>query len=68
MSIIRSVAGAGCLVQSIVLAIYGAIGWWSIDTITNFFGKDLPWIADVILGFLTGWVSFWIAIVLWLVS
>jgi uncharacterized membrane protein YeaQ/YmgE (transglycosylase-associated protein family) len=66
--IYETAAGMGCLLQIIIVTIYGWIGYWSIDTITNYFGKDLHWIADVLIGLITGWASFWIALILWLIG
>jgi hypothetical protein len=58
----------GCLLQLIPLAAYIWAASWSINYITHYFGKDLHWVLDTVIGFLLGWASILIAFVLWLVS
>jgi hypothetical protein len=66
--IIGGVMGMGCLFQAIVFGIYGWLAYISVDYITNYFGTDLPWIADLLIGIVSVSASIWIALILWLVG
>lgn len=58
----------GCFVQALFIAGYAWVAWFTMDYITNYFDKDLPWIADVLIGMVSMSLSIWLALVLWLVG
>lgn len=60
--------GFGCFIQAIIIGIYAYISYATVDYITNYFGKDLPWIADMLIGMVSFSLSIWFALVLWLVG
>lgn len=56
----RRIGCSGIILVSILNII---IGSWSIDEILSWFGKDIPWIADAIIGLFTAELSIPVAIV-----
>lgn len=53
----------GCFLLTIVPIINLIIGGWSIDEILSWFNKDIPWLADAIIGLFAGEISIPVAIV-----
>lgn len=45
-----------------------AIGGWSVNEILSWFNKDIPFIADIILGLIVASVSIPVAIVGWILG
>jgi hypothetical protein len=60
--------GIGCFVLIIVVAINLTIGAWSVNQILSWFGKDIPIIADIIIGLFVGEVSIPVAIIGWILK
>lgn len=53
----------GCLGIIVVVIINLTVGAWSVGEILSWFGKDIPTIADVIIGLFVAEVSIPVAIV-----
>lgn len=54
----------GCLSTPLIVIIFNlAIGGWSINEILSWFGKNIPWLADIIIGLFLAEVSVPIAII-----
>lgn len=64
MTTITRTTNIGCTWFGIVLLVYMILSYWSVDYITNYFGTDLPWITDMLIGMVSLSVSFWIALIL----
>lgn len=64
----RGLLGLGCFFQALIFGAYAWVAWFTMDYITNYFGKDLPWIADMLLGMVSMSLSIWVALILWLVG
>jgi len=62
----KAEASLGCITIIMILLFNIIIGSMSINYITNYFGKDLPTIADVFLGLFLAEISVPIAFILWL--
>ena len=60
--------GIGCFLLIIVVAINLTIGAWSVNQILSWFGKDIPTIADIVIGLFVGEVSIPVAIVGWILK
>lgn len=58
----------GCLPIIIILVINITIGAWSVGEILSWFGKDIPFIGDALIGLFVGEVSIPVAIVGWLLK
>lgn len=53
----------GCSFPIIVLIINLLIGGWSVNTILLWFGKDIPFLADTIIGLFAGEITIPVAII-----
>ena len=53
----------GCLIPIILVITNLTLGGWSVNMILSWFGKDIPFIADSVIGLFVGEFSFPIAIV-----
>lgn len=62
----NSEGGCGCLLGIIVAIINLSIGAMSVNYILSWFGKDIIWIGDAIIGLILGEISIPVAIVGWL--
>lgn len=49
-----------------ILLINATIGGWSVNEILSWFEKDIPFMADAILGLIAGSISIPVAIVGWI--
>ena len=47
----------------IEFVICGIISYWASNEILSWFGKDIPWYADLIVGFVTSTLSVPVAVV-----
>jgi hypothetical protein len=54
---------AGCLVTIIILVINLLVGGWSVGEILSWFGKDIPTLWDVVIGFFAGEITIPVAVV-----
>lgn len=54
---------SGCLIPIIILILNITIGTWSVGEILSWFGKDIPIIADAVIGLFIGEFSIPVAIV-----
>lgn len=58
-------AQIGCCLSIVLFNLF--VGWWSIDFISNqVFNKNLPFIADLIIGVIAAELSVPIAVILWI--
>lgn len=58
----------GCLIYAVAFIAYLWAGAWSINLLTNYFGKDLPGVVDAIIGLLLGWISILVGFIIWLIQ
>jgi hypothetical protein len=56
----------GCGTAIIILLINLTIGAWSVGEILSWFGKDIPWIGDMLIGLFVSEISIPVAIVGWI--
>ena len=65
-------SNSSCVIMLIIIMIIFTfntfIGGWAADYILNFFGKDIPFYADCIIGFFIAEILIPIAIILWIIS
>ena len=54
---------SGCLIPIIILILNITIGTWSVGEILSWFGKDIPIIADAVIGLFAGEISIPVAII-----
>ena len=59
----RSVTFLGCMMQILIFIGYLGLGTWSSHTILSWFNKDIPMIADMIIGLVVGSITIPVAIV-----
>lgn len=59
-----SESGIGCGCAILVLIFNLTIGAWSVNYITNYFGKDIPLIGDILIGLFVAEISVPVAVVL----
>ena len=59
----KSVTFLGCTVQILMLLVYLVLGTWSSHIVLSWFNKDIPMIADLAIGLVTGSISIPVAIV-----
>lgn len=64
----KSEATLGCLPVILVLLFNLSIGGWSVSYILNWFGKDIPMLADVVIGLFVAEISVPIAVVGWILK
>lgn len=64
MRTLRNFTLAGCAIQSVLLIAYTWLATLSIDYISNYFGTELHWIVDLLIGLVVGWASIFIAVIL----
>jgi hypothetical protein len=53
----------GCVGITAIMIINAMIGGWAVDMILSWFGKSLPFCADMVIGLFTGELAIPIAIV-----
>jgi predicted membrane-bound spermidine synthase len=58
----------GCGTLIAILLINLVLGAWSINYILMWFGKDIPFIADALIGLFVGEISIPVAFVGWLLK
>ena len=54
---------AGCLFPIILVIMNLIFGGWSVNVILSWFGKDIPFIADGVIGLFVGEFSIPVAII-----
>ena len=55
--------GLGCLVPIVIVILNITIGAWSVGEILSWFGKDIPIVADAVIGLFAGEISIPVAII-----
>lgn len=58
----------GCFAIIAVLILNLTVGAWSVIQILSWFGKSIPMIASVVIGFFAGEISIPIAIIGWILK
>lgn len=63
-----SIGGIAIGFQLIIFGLYFAFIGWSVDYILNWFGKDIPFIGDFVIGIFAGSVTIPVAVVGWILQ
>lgn len=62
------VRNIGCLMSMGLLLLNVTVGTWSVIEILSWFGKSIPTLANVVIGFFLGGLTIPIALIGWLVQ
>lgn len=56
----------GCFVLVVLFNI--SIGTWAVNQILSWFGKDIPFVADLVIGLVTAQISVPVAVIGWILK